>query len=136
MVGCLPVYQGRILLCKRAIEPREGFWNLPAGYLENGETLEIGAIRETWEEAQAEVNLIRLHCVYDLPKFHQFYLFFLGEIKDGVYGVGEESLESALFAPEEIPYEEMAFPSSTFAIRKYLAHLDTGFEGVHIGSWP
>lgn len=135
VVGCLPVFEGKILLCKRAIEPRIGFWGLPAGYLEMGETLEGGALRETAEESGAEVEIIRLHCVYNIPRISQIYFFFLAQMKSPELKLGVESLDGRLFDPKEIPYEDMAFPSSTFAIRRYLEFLEQDFEGVHVGSW-
>ncbi|MDX2285116.1 MAG: NUDIX domain-containing protein [Bacteroidia bacterium] len=133
IVGCLPVYEDRILLCRRAIEPRTGYWNLPAGYLENGETAEAGALRETLEEAGAEVELLRLHCLYNISRINQIYLFFLARLHAPVFHPGEETLEARLVRFDEIPYDALAFHSSDFAIRSYLAHLHTGYEGVHVG---
>jgi ADP-ribose pyrophosphatase YjhB (NUDIX family) len=133
VVGTLSVYEGKILLCKRSIEPRAGYWNLPAGFLENGETAAEGALRETWEEAEARVEIQRVHAVYDIPHVQQLYIFFRASLPHPQYGVGAESLEVGLFAPEEIPFEEMAFTSSTFAIRRYLEAPD--FEGVHLGAF-
>jgi ADP-ribose pyrophosphatase YjhB (NUDIX family) len=135
VVGCLTVFDGKILLCRRAIEPRKGYWNLPAGYLENGESLQGGALRETEEEAGVQASIARLHAVYNIPRINQVYFFFLASVPDAQLGGGPESLEVAWFAPEEIPFEEMAFPSSTFAIRQYLSHLPSGFTGVHVGNW-
>lgn len=135
VVGCVPVWEDKILLCKRAIEPRKGYWGLPAGYLENKETLEEGALRETLEESGAAVELIRMHAVYNIPRISQVYVFFLAQMKNSRLDPGEESLDAKLFAPEEIPYDEMAFPSSTFAIKKYLEDLDQGFSAVHLGAW-
>ncbi len=135
VVGCLPVWQDQILLCRRAIEPRKGFWNLPAGYLENGETVEEGALRETREEAGVEADLVRLHTVYNLPEVNQVYLFFLAELSSPTFDGGPESLEVALFRGEEIPFTEMAFSSSTFTIRQYLRHGRDGFSEVHLGEW-
>lgn len=134
VVGCLPVWNDQILLCRRAIEPRKGYWNLPAGYMENGETVEQAAVRETLEETGAEVSLLRLHTVYNLPTVNQVYLFFLANVESHNFDGGTESLEVKLFHPDEIPYQEMAFVSSTFAIRQYLD--DTSFHGVHSGTWP
>lgn len=135
VVGCLPVYEDRILLCKRAIEPRLGYWNLPAGYLENGETAEEGALREVVEEAGIEVEIIRLHCLYSIPRINQVYCFFLAQMSSPEWDIGEESLDAGLFLPEEIPYQEIAFPSSIYAINRYLESKDTGFEGAFISSW-
>lgn len=136
MVGCLPVWGDQILLCRRAIPPRKGLWNLPAGYLENGETVQEGAVRETVEEAGASIELVRLHAIYNLPTVNQVYIFFLAQMTSGIFTGGAESLEVKLFRPEEIPYEDMAFSSSTFAIEQYLSHRDREFQGVHLGEWP
>ncbi|MEO0584773.1 MAG: NUDIX hydrolase [Bacteroidota bacterium] len=135
VVGCLPVFEDRILLCKRAIEPRSGYWNLPAGYLENGETVQDGAKRETLEEAGVEVEIVRMHCVYNIPRINQVYLFFLAQMSSPQWEAGEETLEIGLYKPEDIPFAEMAFPSSTFAIKQYLAHQHEDFQGVHMGGW-
>lgn len=135
VVGCLPLWDKQILLCRRAITPRKGYWNLPAGYLENGETVEAGAIRETWEEARARVDLLRLHTIYNLPKVNQVYLFFLARMRAPEFAEGPESEEVRLFHPEEIPFEEMAFSSSSFAIRQYLTYGEQADQPVHLGSW-
>lgn len=135
VVGCLPVWEGQILLCRRAIEPRSGYWNLPAGYLENGETTQAGAMRETMEEAGAEVEIVRPHCLYNLPQINQVYLFFLAQMLSPKLQIGPESLEARLFAPQEIPYDDMAFTSSTFAIHKYLEHRNTDSKIMHLGGY-
>lgn len=134
VVGCLPVFEDKILMCRRAIEPRYGLWNLPAGYLENGETVEEGALRETWEEARAEVELRRLHCLYNLPHVHQVYLHFLAYMEKANFEAGPESLEVKLFTPEELPWGDIAFSSSKFAIEKYLEH-GSDYKGIHIGTY-
>lgn len=133
VVGCLPVYKNKILLCRRAIEPRYGLWNLPAGYLENHETVEAGAKRETWEEAQAKVKIIQLHCIYNLPHINQVYMHFLAHLEDGHFSCGSESLEVKLFREEEIPWDSLAFSSSSFALEKYFAHGEN-YQGIHIGT--
>lgn len=134
IAGCLPVWEDKVLLCKRAIEPRSGFWNVPAGFLEIGETVEEGAIREVWEEAEAEVRILGLHTLFSFRRFHHVYVQFLGELKGGIYGVGEESVETRLFTEAEIPWSEIAFESSVFALKKYFEDLKRGKIGVHIGS--
>lgn len=133
VVGCLPFWEDRILLCRRAIEPRSGYWNLPAGYLENGETLKEGALRETSEESGAEVEILRLHAVYDLPHINQVYIFFLARMLHPGLEIGLESLEARLFRPEEIPYADMAFSSSTFALKRYLEPQEEEQPEVHFG---
>ncbi|MCL4121482.1 UNVERIFIED_CONTAM: hypothetical protein GTU68_014537, partial [Idotea baltica] len=135
VVGCLPYFEDKILLCKRAIEPRYGFWNLPAGYLENGETLEEGAVREAKEEAGIEVEIQHLHCIYNIPRISQTYFFFLAKMKTPEWTIGIETLEVKMCLPEEIPFEDMAFPSSNYAIRKYLKHQESENKMVHRGTW-
>ena len=121
IVGCLPVAGERILLCKRAIEPRLGFWTLPAGFLENGETTLAGALRETWEEAQAQVANPALYRVFDLPHINQIYMFYRGDLIDNRFGPGSESLEVDLFYPDAIPWQQLAFPVVIETLREYIA---------------
>jgi ADP-ribose pyrophosphatase YjhB (NUDIX family) len=130
VVGCVPRQGDRILLCRRAIEPRRGFWTVPAGFLELGETIAEGAARETLEEACAAVRTGHLFASVDVVDAGQVHLFFTGELIGG-YGVGEETQEVALFAEDEIPWDEIAFRSGTFALRKYFD--DAGKNhGVHL----
>lgn len=134
VVGCLPVYKGKILLARRDIEPRKGLWNLPCGFLENEETVEEGAIREVMEETGAEVRLLHLHTVYNLPNAQQVYLIFLAEMTSADFlEITSESSEVGLFDPEEIPWKEMAFSSSAFAIERYLANKHT--TQTHFGTY-
>jgi ADP-ribose pyrophosphatase YjhB (NUDIX family) len=118
VTGCLVHWEDRILLCKRNIEPRRGYWTLPAGYLENGETAEAGAIRETWEEARAHVELDDLYTLFSLPHISQVYMFFRGRLVAPEYAAGEESLAVELFRQDEIPWDELAFP----VVRETLQH--------------
>ena len=111
IVGCLPTVGDKILLCKRAIEPRYGKWTLPAGFMENGETSADGAARETWEEAAAKAVDLVLYRIFDVPHISQVYLFYRCGIENDEFGAGPESLESALFSEEEIPWDELAFPT-------------------------
>src|SRR6185436_16493671 len=108
VVGCLPEWNDRVLLCKRAIEPRLGLWTLPAGFLENGETLETGALRETLEEANARVDLGDLYTMISLLHVHQVYMMYRAELCDLDFGPGPESLEVRLFDESEIPWETLA----------------------------
>ena len=132
VVGCVPEYEGRILICRRAIEPRRGFWTVPAGFMENGETLEHGAARECWEEALARVEIGSLLAVVSIPEACQVHVFFRATVKDGQFGVGEESLESQLVAPADIPWDDIAFRSTTYALRQYLADRETGAPIAHV----
>lgn len=120
VVGCLPTSGDRILLCRRAIEPRRGYWTLPAGFLENGETTQQGAEREMWEEAGARVVASTLYRLFDLPHIEQLYMFYRGELTADGFAAGTESLEVALFAEDEIPWSELAFPVVVEALREYL----------------
>ena len=134
IAGCLPVWKDKVLLCRRAIEPRRGFWNIPAGFLENGEAIEAGAAREVWEEAAAKVKIERVLAVFTLLDFHHVYVHFTGELVDGAFGVGEESLETRLFSEEEIPWEDIAFISSKFALEAFFEDRRLGLERTHVGS--
>ena len=110
IVGCLPTEGQRILLCKRAIEPRYGLWTLPAGFMENGETTADGAARETWEEAAAVATGLSLYRIFDVPHISQVYIFYRCGIEAGRFGVGPESLETQLFTADELPWDALAFP--------------------------
>ncbi len=134
IVGCLPIYHDKIMLCKRSIQPQLGLWNLPAGFLEKGEKPEEGAIRETYEESLARVELIKLHVVFSLPLVNQVYLHFLAKLKDARFGPTKESQEVQLFSHDEIPWDDIAFHSSTYALEKFL-EFGPDFQGVHIGSY-
>jgi len=123
-----------VLLCKRSIEPRLGFWTLPSGYLENGETVEEGAIRETEEEAGAKVSVVRLFSVYSLPHVNQVYLIFLSELKDLEFKAGEETLEVRLFSQEEVPWDKIAFRAIEFTLKQYFTQEDVT-DQVHLGAY-
>ena len=132
VTGVLPIYQDKILLAKRSIEPRAGFWNVPAGYMENGEKVEEGAMRELWEEANAKVNNIRPILIYSIAAIHQVYMLFIGELEDLNFSPGEESLEVKLFSESEIPWEELAFTSSAVCIKRYFQNRKNNVEKVHL----
>ncbi len=119
IVGCVPEYEGKILLCRRAIEPRSGLWTLPAGFMENGETTLQGAARETWEEARAEVYEQHLYRIFDVPGINQVYMFYRARVVDGAYGVGPESQEVELFTEDSIPWDEIAFPVVYHTLREF-----------------
>jgi len=130
VVGCVPERDGRILLCKRAIEPRYGFWTVPAGFMELGESTAQGAARETLEEACAEVEIGHLFASVDVVDAGQVHLFFTAKLLSD-FAAGEESLEVRLFAENEIPWDDIAFQSGRYALRKYFE--DQGQNrGVHI----
>lgn len=132
IAGCLVIYNDKVLLCRRAIEPRIGLWNLPGGYLENGETVEQGAMREVWEEALAKVTITSLHLVFSIPQVNQVYMHFLAVLNEPIFGVGEESLEVELFSEEDIPWNEIAFSSSTKALKYYFEDRKKGKFTTHL----
>lgn len=134
IVGCLPVHAGKVLLCKRAIEPRRNYWTLPAGFMENGETSQQGAARETWEEARARVQNMELYRLFDVPHINQVYFFYRCELVDGVFGVGPESTDSGLFAEADIPWDEIAFPVVKETLREYFEDLPKGEFPVRISA--
>lgn len=103
VIGTLPIYNEHVLLCKRAIKPRLGYWTLPAGFMENGETLEQGAQRETQEETRTHVTINRLFSIGSVAHIHQVHLFFLATLNDTNFDPTSESFEVKLFAKEAIP---------------------------------
>ena len=122
VVGSVVVADGKILMCRRAIEPRRGFWTLPAGYLELGETLEEGAAREAMEEAAADIRLDGILGVFSIARIGQVQVIFRGRFTNEAvpaFGPGEESLEVALFAWEDIPWTSIAFPSVHWALNAW-----------------
>lgn len=116
VVGSVPFHGDRILLCRRAIEPRAGFWTLPAGYLEEGESPAEGALREAREEAEVSLQLGPLLAVYTIRRISQVQFFYLARVVGDHFAPGPESEEVALFAWDQIPYEEIAFPSVLWAL--------------------
>ena len=133
IIGCIAEWDGQILLCRRAIEPRHGWWTLPAGFMENAETTEQAALRETLEEANARVEISALFTLFNVPHINQVHLFFHGRLLDLDYRPGAESLEVALFREEEIPWEQVAFASVRETLRHYFHDRETGKYGFHIG---
>lgn len=131
VVGCIAEWEGRILLCRRAIEPRYGLWTLPAGFMENNETTAAAAARETLEEACAEVEIERLFALVDIPHIHQVHMFYTARLRGGRFGAGSESLESRLFAENEVPWQEMAFRSVTFALTAWFEDRRLGSFSLH-----
>ncbi len=131
VVGCVPEWEGRILLCRRAILPRRGFWTVPAGFMENGESLQGAAARETLEEAQARVEIGSLLAISHVLHAAQVHVTFRARLLDGRFGVGAESLEAGLYDEAQIPWPEIAFPSITFALRSYFEDRAAARERVH-----
>jgi len=132
VAGCLVFHEGKVMLCRRGIEPRKGKWNFPAGFMENGETVREGAMREVMEEANATIKIGRLHTMYNILHVNQVYLIFLAELENADFSAGIESLDVKLFDLDEIPWNELAFHSNVFTLKKYLENPDSTV--VHHGS--
>jgi ADP-ribose pyrophosphatase YjhB (NUDIX family) len=132
VVGTVPVWGERVLLCRRAIEPRHGLWTLPAGFMEVGESTGAGALRETLEEAGAHVRLGPLFSIIDVPYIEQVHLFFLAELTDEQFAAGEESLEVRLFSESEIPWQALAFRTVSHTLRLFFADRAKGSFGLHV----
>ena len=133
VAGCLPVYGDQVLLCKRAIEPRYGWWTLPAGFMENGETTVEAAARETMEEACATVEVGPLFALFNLPQIDQVYMMFLADLPRPEFAPGSESLECKLCTETQIPWAELAFPTISHTLKYYYADRAAGDFKLHIG---
>ena len=131
VAGCLPVRDNSVLLCKRAIDPQYGLWTLPAGFMENGETLEEAAMRESVEEANASLESLRLYTVISLPHINQVYMMFLADLTDTDYSAGEESLDVALFEEKDIPWDQIAFKTITYTLQSYFSDRKSGLFPLH-----
>lgn len=131
IVGCIAEWENRILLCRRAIEPRLGFWTLPAGFMENGESTAEAAIRETREEAGATVLLDAAFAMINIAHINQVHLFYRGKMADATFSAGEESLEVRLFEPAAIPWDDISFHSVRRCLEAYLGERDHGHFSFH-----
>ncbi len=136
VVGTLPVWQEQVLLCRRAIEPRMGYWTLPAGFMENGESAADGAERETREEACARVRVLAPYTLVSVPFIDQLHLLFRSELLDLDFAPGSESLEVKLFDEADIPWDELAFRSVALTLRTFFAERRDGHFGVHHFTLP
>lgn len=132
--GSLPIWQDKILLCKRAIEPRSGYWTLPAGFMELNETSVEAAVRETWEEATAKITPKQLYCVFNLPHVNQVYLMYLADMQSIQYSPGIESESVELFDADSIPWDELAFSTIRMTLKFYLNDRTTNNFPVHTGA--
>ena len=133
VTGCIPVWEDRVLLCRRAIKPRYGRWTLPAGFMENEETAQEGAARETLEEANARVKVEQLYTTFNLPHISQVYLLFRAPLTDLDFSPGTESLDVALFAENEIPWDELAFPVVFETLKYYFEDKKSGVFQPRVG---
>ena len=133
VAGCIPEWEGRVLLCRRAIEPRSGLWTLPAGFMENGEATGEAAIRETREEANARVEIDALFTCLSIPRISQVYIMFRGRLVDGTFSPGTESLDVRLFEEAEVPWDELAFPVVSRTLELWFQDRRNGAFGTHTG---
>jgi ADP-ribose pyrophosphatase YjhB (NUDIX family) len=131
VVGTVPAWGDKVLLCLRNIEPRRGWWTLPAGFLELGETTAAGAVRETDEEAGARIELGPLFTVLNVVRVGQLHLYYLAKLRDTEFAPGPESIEVRLFAEHEIPWEQIAFRTVRETLLRYFEDRKRGSFGVH-----
>lgn len=133
VTGCIPEWQDKILLCKRAIDPRHGLWTLPAGFMENRETNMEGAARETEEEANAKIENMQLFSVFSIAHINQVYTMYRGDLIDGAASPGIESLEVALLTEAEIPWKNLAFHVISETLKLYYKDKAQGDFATHYG---
>ncbi len=131
VVGTVPVWGEQVLLCKRAIEPRHGFWTLPAGFMELGETVAEGALRETDEEAGAQVELEGLFTLLNVVRVGQVHFFYRARLLDTAFDPGHETLEARLFHEHEVPWDEIAFRTVKETLQRFFADRREGQFGLH-----
>ena len=131
VLGCVPQWGSKILLCRRAIEPRLGFWTVPAGFMENGETMQAAAARECYEEAQARVEVGSLLAVVNVTHAGQVHVMFRARLLSPDFGPGPESLEVGLYEEADIPWDDLAFPSGEYTLRQFFADRARGAEDHH-----
>jgi ADP-ribose pyrophosphatase YjhB (NUDIX family) len=136
VAGCIPEWKGKILLCRRAIEPRLGFWTFPAGFMELGESTEEAAARETREEANARVEIQSLYALFSLPYVSQVYVVYRALLQDLDYGPGEESLEVQLIPIKAIPWDQLAFPVIRETLHRYVEDKQRTQVQTHFGLIP
>jgi len=131
VVGTVPIWEDQVLLCRRNIEPRHGFWTLPAGFMELGETLAEGAVRETIEEAGAHIELEGLFSILNVVKVGQVHVFYRAALLDTVFDPGPETIEARLFRQQDIPWHELAFRTVRVTLERYFEDRARGQFGLH-----
>ncbi|MDH5191076.1 MAG: NUDIX hydrolase [Gammaproteobacteria bacterium] len=135
VAGCIPEWEDKVLLCKRAIEPRYGLWTLPAGFMENRESTTQAAMREAMEEAKADVEITSLYTVFNLIHINQVYMLFRSRLQNLDFGAGEESLEVALFEEKDIPWDQLAFPVVEQTLRYFFKDRAAGQFQARMGDF-
>jgi ADP-ribose pyrophosphatase YjhB (NUDIX family) len=136
VVGALPVWEDKVLLCRRAIEPRRGLWTLPAGFMENGETVAEAALRETREEANANISLGDMFTLISVPHISQVHVVYRATLVDLDFSAGEETLEVRLFGEQDIPWDEIAFRTIALTLQHYFDDRRSGTFRFHPGDLP
>lgn len=131
IVACIPRWEDKIMLCKRGIEPRLGYWTIPGGFMELAETTEQGAARETFEETRAVVDIAALHGVYNIPFVNQVYLVYLADMRSPDFEITPESTEIKLLNPKDIPWDDLAFKAIAKSLRQYVDDLEYGQNRVY-----
>lgn len=134
VVGCIPEWEDKILLCKRAIEPRCGLWTVPAGFMENGETTYQGAVRETLEEANARVEIEQLYALYNIPHINQVYILFRARLLDLAFSAGAETRTLRLFGESEVPWDQIAFATVRNTLTRYYSDRRGREYRFHMGT--
>lgn len=138
IVGAVCLWEGRYLLCRRNIEPRRGWWTMPAGYMELGESTDQGALREVWEEARAHVEIDALLAIYNLPVISQVHLIYRARMLSAECAPGPESQEVGLFAWDEIPWSDLAYPNVAWSLRHHrdlIGQAAFAPRGIPDGGW-
>lgn len=133
VIGSIPEWEDKVLLCRRAIEPRYGLWTLPGGFMENGESTAQAAIRETLEEANARIAIIDLYSMYSLSYIDQVHMLFRARLLDLDFSPGQESLEVRLFSEADIPWDELAFRPVRYSLEHYFSERKQGVYSLHVG---
>ena len=136
VVGTVPEWEGRVLLCRRAIEPRYGYWTLPAGFMENGETVAEGAARETLEEAGAQIELAAAFSMISVPRVNQVHVFFRARVLDLEFRPGAETLEVALFEEADVPWKDLAFRTVSLTLERWFGDRRSGRFDFHTAEIP
>jgi ADP-ribose pyrophosphatase YjhB (NUDIX family) len=136
IVACLPIWENKVMLCRRGIEPQLGFWNIPGGFMENKESVEAGALREMLEETGCTGTLVGLHSVFTVLPVDQVHHCFLVELDNFNYTLTPESTEIQLFEEKDIPWTDIAFISNTFALKSYFKDRQLGLRQTHLGQYP
>lgn len=134
VAGCIAEWQGKVLLCQRAIEPRIGSWTLPAGFMEIDETIEQAAVRETYEETGAKISIDSLYSVFHVEQTNQVYIIYRGQLDNPEFHSGDESLDVRLFDLNDIPWDKLFYPAIGDILQRFKKDLETGASSIYSGS--